>query len=82
MALSFKGKEQVYFWGEATAGYTTANATYTLSDKSMLVLTVCQEADRTGKVYTGRLIPDFPLASDTKNGDAIKEAAIAWLKTR
>jgi len=82
VALSFKGKEQVHFWGEATAGFTTANATYTLSDQSMLVLTVCHEADRNGKVYTGRLIPDFPMASDMRNGDAIKDAALSWLKNK
>jgi carboxyl-terminal processing protease len=82
MTLAFKGKENVSFFGEATAGFTTANATYTLSDKSMLVLTVCQEADRTGRVYNGRIIPDFPIASDMNNGDAIKEAAIEWLKKK
>lgn len=79
IALAFKGKSNVYTVGEPTAGYTTANATYNLSDKSMLVLTVCQEADRTGKVYSGRLLPDITVASAT-SGDTIKSAAIEELK--
>ncbi|MBC7849961.1 MAG: hypothetical protein H7Y31_09495 [Chitinophagaceae bacterium] len=77
IALAFKGKSNVQFVGEATAGFTTANATYTLSDNSMLVLTVCQEADRDGKIYSGRLIPDIPIASNISQGkDAILDAAV------
>ncbi len=49
VALAFRGREQTCLMGEPTAGYTTANATYSLSDKSMLVLSVCQEADRMGR---------------------------------
>ncbi len=81
VALAFKGKEQVYLYGEPTAGYTTANATYTLSDNSMLVLTVCLEADRTGKVCDGKIMPDEPIAADamTGSGDPAKSAAIMWL---
>lgn len=81
MALAFKGKADVFIYGEPTAGYTTANATYSLSDNSMLVLTVCQEADRTGKVYSGRLIPDVTVASSS-GADTIKMAAIEWLKAQ
>lgn len=78
VALAFKGKSNTVFWGESTAGYTTANATYTLSDKSMLVLTVCKEADRTGKICNGRIYPDQYIApaADT---DLAKKAAILWL---
>jgi carboxyl-terminal processing protease len=84
IALAFKGKEQVYFYGEPTAGYTTANATYTLSDNSMLILTVCMEADRTGKVCEGKIIPDEIISGDAKQGnnDTAKSAAIMWLQSR
>lgn len=78
IALAFKGKEQVYFYGHPTAGFTTANATYSLSDKSMLVLTVCKEADRTGKIYNGRIFPDV-VVSTVSDKDSIKEAAVQWL---
>jgi carboxyl-terminal processing protease len=68
VALAFKGKAEVFFYGEPTAGYTTANATYTLSDNSMLVLSVCQEADRTGKIYEGRIMPDQMVSINTHPG--------------
>ena len=68
VALAFKGKEQVSFYGEPTAGYTTANATYTLSDNSMLVLSVCQEADRNGKICEGRIMPDETITMATHPG--------------
>lgn len=81
IALAFKGKEQVYLYGEPTAGYTTANATYTLSDNSMLVLTVCMEADRNGKICEGRIIPDETITTESSPGrkDPAKAAAITWL---
>lgn len=81
LALAFKGKEQVYQYGEPTAGFTTANTTYTLSDNSMLILTICLEADRTGKVYEGKIMPDQLIASESnyEMDDAVKSAAIMWL---
>lgn len=78
MALAFKGKERVQLYGQATAGFTTANATYTLSDNSMLVLTVCQEADRTGRICSGRIVPDVTVA-EVGNEDNTRAAAIQWL---
>jgi carboxyl-terminal processing protease len=85
VALAFKGKEQVCLYGEPTAGLTTANATYTLSDHSMLVLTVCQEADHTGKICEGRIMPDKYISSrinDPVQPDPVCEAAVNWLQTR
>jgi len=84
IALAFKGKEQVYLYGEPTAGYTTANATYTLSDNSMLVLSVCMEADRTGKVCEGRIMPDETITTETHPGfsDPARSAALLWLASQ
>jgi carboxyl-terminal processing protease len=92
VALAFKGKEQVCLYGEPTAGLTTANATYTLSDHSMLVLTVCQEADHTGKICEGSIFPDKYISSHPRFGespagdqaqvDAVRSAAVNWLQTR
>lgn len=82
VALAFKGKEQVHFYGEPTAGMTTANATYTLSDHSMLVLTVCREADFTGRICEGSIVPDRIINpnSDDKTRDITKLEAIRWLQ--
>ena len=84
VALAFKGKEQVYLYGEPTAGYTTANATYTLSDNSMLVLTVCMEADRNGRICEGRIMPDETVSSETHPDsiDPAKTAALLWLSAQ
>lgn len=81
IALAFKGREQVFFYGEPTAGYTTANATYTLSDNSMLVLSVCQEADRNGKICEGKILPDETITIATHPGtvDPARCAAIMRL---
>jgi len=82
VALAFRGMEQTCLMGEPTAGFTTANATYSLSDKSMLVLSVCQEADRTGRICEGSIQPDKLIAAGAPAGDAAKTAAINWLMTR
>jgi C-terminal processing protease CtpA/Prc len=82
-ALAFKGKENTSFFGEPSAGFTTANSTYPLRDGSMLVLTVCKEADRTGKVCEGKIIPDerVSVTSSSKENDPAKNAALRWLET-
>lgn len=81
VALSFKGLKDVYLYGQPTAGLTTANASYPLSDGSMLVLTVCKEADRTGKIVEGKIQPDelIPTSASGKQ-DAVKSAAIMFLQ--
>lgn len=81
VALAFKGRAQVCLIGEPTAGLTTANATYSLSDRSLLVLTVCQEADHMGRICEGSIQPDKLVAVERPAvGDAAREAALAWLQ--
>ena len=83
VALAFKGRTQTLLIGEPTAGLTTANATYPLSDKSVLVLTFCQEADCTGHVCDGRIMPDKFISDPPADGeDPAKEAAVSWLTSR
>lgn len=80
VALAFKGRALTCLMGEPTAGLTTANATYSLSDKSMLVLTVCQEADHTGRICEGSIQPDKLIdAASTTGDDPARDAAISWL---
>ncbi|HYC29192.1 MAG TPA: S41 family peptidase [Chitinophagaceae bacterium] len=81
VALAFRGMDNVYIYGEPTAGLTTANATYNLSDGSILVLTVCKEADRNGKVQDGRIQPDKIIESAILRGmDQAKTAALMFLQ--
>lgn len=85
VAIAFKGKDQVTLLGEPTAGLTTANATYNLSDHSMLVLSICREADHTGHIWEGSVqpdklvLPDHPIAGDSP--DTVMTAAIDWLRS-
>jgi C-terminal processing protease CtpA/Prc len=81
VALAFKGRAQTCLIGEPTAGLTTANTTYTLSDKSMLVLTICQEADHKGNICSGSIQPD-KLVEMAPGGpdDPARSAALAWLQ--
>jgi carboxyl-terminal processing protease len=83
LALAFKGMDNVRLMGEPTSGYTTANTTYDLLDGSTLVLTVCREADRTGKVYEGKIQPDDLVLPDPlyKNDDVVKASALMWLQS-
>jgi C-terminal processing protease CtpA/Prc len=81
VAIAFKGKKDVYLYGEPTAGLTTANATYKLSDGSLLVLTVGKEADRNGKICEGRIWPDKWIVADTRSGkDLVKASAVMFLQ--
>jgi carboxyl-terminal processing protease len=92
VALAFSGRAQTWLIGEPTAGLTTANATYSLSDQSLLVLTICQEADHNGRICEGRIQPDKyvsaertgPSAADpaqtTATADPVRAAALAWLQ--
>jgi C-terminal processing protease CtpA/Prc len=81
VALAFRGREQSCLMGEPTRGLTTANATYSLSDRSMLVLSVCQEADRMGRVCEGSIQPDQWVAANppASGDDPARTAAINWL---
>ena len=83
VALAFKGRAQVCLIGEPTAGLTTANATYFLSDRSLLVLTVCQEADHMGRICEGSIQPDkLVVAGAPSIGDPAREAALNWLQAQ
>ena len=81
VALAFKGMNDVFIYGEPTAGLTTANATYNLSDGSVLVLTVCKEADRNGTIQEGKIQPDKLIIPAINRGkDAAKSAALMFLQ--
>jgi carboxyl-terminal processing protease len=80
VALAFSGRAQTWLIGEPTAGLTTANATYSLSDRSLLVLTVCQEADHNGRICEGRIQPDKYVSAAPD--DPVRAAALAWLQNQ
>jgi len=79
-AVSFLGLPNVKSFGQTTAGYTTANYTYTLSNGTQLLLARTYVADRNGKAYPINIEPDVFVddLSNTKS-DRVIAAAKAWL---
>lgn len=78
-AISFLGLPNVKTFGQPSAGYTTANQTYFLSNGSQLLLAVQFVADRAGKPYKDMIIPDVHVndLTNTKS-DGVILAAKKW----
>jgi C-terminal processing protease CtpA/Prc len=79
IAIAFRGRPRTRSFGQPTAGLSTANEEFPLSDGARLCLTVATFADRTGKVYGAAVEPDEKIAAGGKEDVALK-AALAWLK--
>ncbi|MFC3158061.1 S41 family peptidase [Chryseobacterium arachidis] len=79
-AISFFGLPNVKSFGQKSAGYTTANYTFKLSNGGELLLARTYVSDRTGKSYKGEITPDVVVSdlSNTKNDNVVK-TAIKWL---
>ncbi len=77
-AICFIGKPNSRSFGEVTAGYTTGNQIYNLSDGNIFVLASTYVLDRNKKKYMGSIIPDVLIekSADMK----VMEHAKAWLK--
>ena len=82
VALAFQGLPNTVLFGEPTAGFTTANTSFQLLDKSMLVLTVGMDADRAGHLCNGRIIPDEIIRSIPAypTDDPVMTRATMWLQ--
>ena len=80
-AISFFGLPNVKSFGQKSAGYTTANKTFPLSNGSQLQLASAYIMDRTGKSYKEDLTPDV-IVSDLSNAknDNVISTATEWLK--
>lgn len=76
VAVAFKGRKNTTFFGQPSAGLSTANRGIPLPDGSVLMLAVATFVDRDGVEYPGGIEPDFPLPSGE---DAI--AARKWLQS-
>ena len=58
-AISLLGRENSKTFGNKTAGYTTANAMYKLSNGATLLLAVSYSMDKNKKKYTDGINPDI-----------------------
>lgn len=83
VTLAFRGRPRTRIFGQPTAGRTTANTAITLPDGSGLALAVAVMADRTGRIYGGRIEPDelvpTPDPRATPETDSALATASAWL---
>lgn len=75
VAIAFRDRPNTRSFGHPTAGLSTANEGFKLSDGSNIVLTVAVDADRTGRVYGGKLDPD-----ETVDDATVLDAASKWLR--
>ena len=81
VAVSFRGLPNARSFGAATGGLSSANENYSLPDSAMILLTVALDADRTGVLYGGPVVPDEPVANEPGR-DAALATAVRWLSTR
>lgn len=77
MVVAFRGRNGTRLFGQPTCGRSTANRPFRLSNGATLFLTVSHLADRTGRVYEGRLEPD-----ELTEGKETVRRAIEWLLSR
>ena len=82
-AIAFHGRPATRSFGMATRGLPTANVPHPLADGAVIVLTEAREADRTGRVHDGPVLPDEEVAfreQDVRKGDDRPlDAATRWL---
>jgi C-terminal processing protease CtpA/Prc len=80
VAIAFRGRPLTRSFGQPTAGLSTANATYPLSDGALLVLTVATDVDRTGQLYGGQLEPDQVVSWTTIEPTSVYDSAATQAK--
>ncbi len=79
-AISFIGKSNVKLFGQISAGLTTDNDAFLLTDGSLLNLATSLAADRNMKIYNDGIIPDVIIYDYMYNDDRSLNEAIKWLK--
>lgn len=83
VAIAFHGRQNTRFFGQRTAGMSTAVQGFPLSDGAQIYLTTAIDADRNGHVFPGGLTPDqvFPPVTSMppEESDVALNAAEQWL---
>lgn len=83
LVVAFAGRAKARRFGAGTRGVPVGTTTKALPDGALLVLTVTQQADRSGTRYSGVIPPDEAIAIDwTRFGtkdDPVLDAARLWL---
>lgn len=83
IVTSFRKKENAKSFGESTAGLSTGNSDFTLSDGSIIFLTTSVYADRKGNIYGGKIVPDsvvtFSYEEMNTENDQVIMSALKWI---
>ncbi|MFQ6311197.1 S41 family peptidase [Lysobacter capsici] len=84
VAIAFSGRARTRSFGQPSDGRSTSNETIALPDGGALLLTTAVFADRSGKLFGGRIEPDVavPAGDGDGNSDASDPALAAaqvWL---
>jgi hypothetical protein len=83
ITIAFHGRPNTRFFGDHTAGKSTAVQPYKLDDGAELYLSTAVDADRSGKPYPDGFTPDQLFPSTTvmpaEGSDPVVLAAQAWL---
>jgi carboxyl-terminal processing protease len=83
--VAFRGRPNTRSFGAATAGMSTGNESFELSDGSRLLITTNVYADRTGQKYGRPIPPDVKLSGTpvqpTAN-DTVAVAARSWVEAQ
>jgi C-terminal processing protease CtpA/Prc len=80
IAIGFRKKPNTRSFGQATYGVATNKFVFPLSDGAAITLAVAAFADRTGAVYSNKVIPDIIVEDDpaTKQDEVLIEA-VKWI---
>lgn len=78
--ISFIGNAKTKSFGQPSFGLTTGNGMFLLPDGSYLFLASTRMMDRSGKVYSGKIVPNERTGIPTPENDSTLIAAIKWLK--
>ncbi|MCS3794777.1 S41 family peptidase [Niastella sp. OAS944] len=78
-AISLIGLRNVKTFGLPSAGFTTSNGIYQLSNGTMLALANAYAADRKKNIYKERIYPNVYIRENTKTADDTIDAALQWV---
>lgn len=83
IVVAFRGRPHTRSFGRHTAGLSTSNSSFPLSDGAVIFLTTAVFADSTGQTYGGQIDPD-EVVDDTQifssvMGEIIPQPALDWL---
>lgn len=79
VAVSFIDRPNTRSFGQPTAGYSTTNQNYYLSDGAIMLLTVSVYADRNKQVIPLKHTPDVVIEPQ-EGEDVVLNAAVEWLR--